>query len=108
MAMRSRDPQEHPRAATPLELLYDLCFVVAEGRPVQGVIGYLLVFFAIWWAWMGFTWFASAFDTDDPLYRLKVLLQMTGVLVLAAGVPRAFNDTDFSLITGLCIRARAA
>ena len=29
-----------------------------------------LVFFAIWWAWMNFTWFASAYDTDDVPYRL--------------------------------------
>lgn len=110
--MRSRDPREYPRAATPLELLYDLCFVVAvaqaaaslhhalaEGHAREGLIGYGLVFFAIWWAWMGFTWFASAFDTDDPLYRVKVLVQMAGVLVLAAGIPRAFNDTDFGLVT---------
>ena len=51
-----------------------------------------LVFFAIWWAWMNFTWFASAYDTDDVPYRIAVFVQMTGVLVLAAGVPRAFED----------------
>ena len=58
--------------------------------------GYLLVFFAIWWAWMNFTWFASAYDTDDVPYRLLTLLQMAGVLVLAAGVPAAFDDRDFA------------
>ncbi len=58
-----------------------------------------MVFMAIWWAWMGFTWFASSFDTDDAAYRLKVLVQMIGVLVLAAGVSRAFNNQDFRLIT---------
>jgi len=58
-----------------------------------------MVFLAIWWAWMGHTWFASAFDTDDTPYRLKVLLQMIGVLVLAAGVERAFEHQDFGLIT---------
>jgi len=110
--MRPRDPAEPGRSATPLELLYDLCFVVAvaqaasslhhgvsEGHAAEGVVGFGLVFFAIWWAWMGFAWFASAFDTDDPLYRVKVFVQIAGVLVLAAGVPRAFEHRDFALIT---------
>src|SRR5437870_7656857 len=48
---------------------------------------------------MQFTWFASAYDTDDVPYRLAVLLQLTGVLVLAAGVPRALNDRDFGITT---------
>ena len=51
-----------------------------------------MVFFAIWWAWMNFTWFASAYDTDDVPYRLLTLVQMAGVLVLAAGVPRPSSD----------------
>lgn len=110
--MVSRDPGEAFRSATPLELLYDLCFVVAvaqaasslhhsvaEGHGAEGALGFAVVFFAIWWAWMGFAWFASAFDTDDPLYRLKVLVQIIGVLTLAAGVPRAFEGSDFFLLT---------
>ncbi|NKQ51452.1 low temperature requirement protein A [Amycolatopsis sp. K13G38] len=109
--MRGRDPGEEHRASTPLELLFDLCFVVAvaqaaaelhhaltEGHLGAGLAGYVAVFFAIWWAWMNFTWFASAYDTDDAPYRLLTLLQMAGVLVLAAGVPRAFEHYDFSVV----------
>ena len=110
--MVPRDPKEHERPATTLELLFDLCFVVAialaaqemhhsfiEAHFAQGVLGFVLVFFAIWWAWMGFTWFASAFDNDDTPYRLAVLVQMVGVLVLAAGVPNAAHNGDFAIIT---------
>jgi low temperature requirement protein LtrA len=110
--MVARDPRAPHRAATPLELLYDLCFVVAiaqasaslhhglvHGHGWSDLVSFGLVFFAIWWAWMGFVWFASSFDTDDVAYRVKVLVQMVGVLVLAAGVPRAFAGLDFSLIT---------
>jgi low temperature requirement protein LtrA len=110
--MRSRDPNEPHRVSTPLELLFDLCFVVAvaqasshlhdalaHGGALHALFAYVLVFFAVWWAWMNFTWFASAYDTDDVPYRLKVLLQIAGVLVLAAGVPRAFDRRDFSLVT---------
>ncbi|MFG2194407.1 low temperature requirement protein A [Streptomyces sp. NPDC048639] len=109
MTARSRD--ETHRAATPLELFFDLVFVVAiaqagvslahalaEGHYAHGVVGYAMVFFAIWWAWMNFSWFASAYDTDDVLYRVTTLVQMTGVLILAAGVSRALDDNDFALV----------
>jgi low temperature requirement protein LtrA len=97
--MRPRSPHEPHRTATPLELFFDLVFVVAiaqaagslhhaiaEAHAAEGILGYLMVFFAIWWAWMNFTWFASAYDCDDVPYRLAVLLQMSGALILAAGV----------------------
>ena len=108
----ARDPHEPHRVATPLELLFDLCFVVAiaelaerlhhgvaEGHTAAGLLGYAMVFFAVWWAWMNFTWFASAFDADDTTHRLLVLLQIAGVLVLAAGIPRAFDELDFTVVT---------
>ncbi|MEV6205934.1 low temperature requirement protein A [Kitasatospora sp. NPDC051914] len=108
MAPRGRG--EPHRTATPLELFFDLCFVVAvaqagvqlahalaEGHAGTAVPRYLFVFFAIWWAWMNFTWFASAYDVDDVPYRLTTLVQITGVLVLAAGVPRMFQDQNLVL-----------
>ncbi|MFJ2173464.1 low temperature requirement protein A [Streptomyces sp. NPDC087851] len=108
--MTARSRTEAHRTATPLELLFDLCFVVAvaqagaqlvhalaEGHPGAGVIGYLLVFWGVWWAWMNFTWFASAYDCDDVPYRIAVLVQICGVLIYAAGVPRAFVDDDWTV-----------
>jgi low temperature requirement protein LtrA len=110
MVPRRRD--EKHRVATPLELFFDLVFVVAVSfasaqlhqsesseHIASGVGTYLMVFFAIWWAWVNFTWFASAFDTDDWLYRLLTLVQMGGVLVLAAGTVPAMTDSDFTLVT---------
>jgi low temperature requirement protein LtrA len=110
--MTGRDPAQDHRAATPLELFFDLTFVVAVAQAASGLhhglveghahdvlLGFPLVFFGIWWAWMNFTWFASAYDTDDALYRLATLVQLTGVLVLAAGVPRALSDYDFGIAT---------
>jgi low temperature requirement protein LtrA len=58
-----------------------------------------MVFFAIWWAWMNFTWFASAFDCDDVLYRLLTFVQMVGALIIAAGVTSAFEQLDFTVMT---------
>lgn len=48
---------------------------------------------------MNFTWFASAYDTDDALYRILTVVQMAGVLILAAGVPTAFADLDYTGVT---------
>ncbi len=110
--MTARSPHEAHRTATPLELLFDLVFVVAiaqaasglhhaiaEDHAMAGLVGYLMVFFAIWWAWMNFTWFASAYDCDDAPYRLAVMLQITGALILAAGVPAMFEARTPSVAT---------
>ncbi|MGV9772406.1 low temperature requirement protein A, partial [Streptosporangium sp. NPDC003464] len=64
-----------------------------------GLVPFLQVFFAIWWAWMNFTWFASSYDTDDVAYRLLTMVQMAGVLVLAAGVPAAAGHGDYGVVT---------
>ena len=112
--MTARKTDEAHRASSPLELLFDLVFVaaiaqvaaqlahsIADGHALETLGPYLMVFFAIWWAWMNFTWFASAYDTDDVPYRALVLVQMAGVLILAAGVPSAFSGIDggFTAVT---------
>ena len=110
--MIGRDPAQSHRAASPLELLFDLTFVVAIAQAASGLhhglvdghagevlLGFPLIFFGIWWAWMNFTWFASAYDTDDAIYRLTVLLQLSGVLVVAAGVPRGLSDHEYGVAT---------
>jgi low temperature requirement protein LtrA len=109
-AMVPRDPAQPHRSASMLELFFDLVFVVAvsiasaqlhhalsHGDFLHGVTSYVMIFFAIWWAWMNFTWFATSFDTDDWLYRVTTFVQMGGVLVLAAGIPRAFEEGDFTI-----------
>ncbi|XVQ14209.1 low temperature requirement protein A [Spirillospora sp. CA-255316] len=109
--MRARPIDEPHRTASQLELLFDLTFVVAvaavtarlahdiaDGHAMAGLVPFLQVFFAIWWAWMNFTWFASSYDTDDVAYRLLTMVQMAGVLVLAAGVPAAASEGDYRAV----------
>jgi low temperature requirement protein LtrA len=109
--MRPRDPHEQGRAASTLELFFDLVFVVAvsiasvqlhhalaEGHIGQGILDYAIVFFGIWWAWMNFSWFATSFDNDDWLYRVLTILQMGGVLVFASGIPAVFERYDFTVL----------
>jgi low temperature requirement protein LtrA len=110
--MLARSADEANRASSQLELLFDLTFVIAvaslahgfaeaigDGNALHTLVPFLQVFFAVWWAWMNFTWFASAFDTDDVPFRLLTLLQMGGVLVLAAGVPAALEHGDYRAVT---------
>ncbi|MET9377858.1 low temperature requirement protein A [Streptomyces sp. NPDC002992] len=116
LPLTARSRAEAHRAATPLELFFDLCFVVAvaqagaelvhavaEAHTADGIAHYAMVFFAVWWAWMNFTWFASAYDNDDALYRVVTLVQIAGVLVLAAGVSRAFEDDFLVVVLGYVV-----
>ncbi|WP_099023355.1 low temperature requirement protein A [Mycolicibacterium palauense] len=103
--MAGRDPHEDGRSATPLELLFDLTFVIAFGVSASqlahllsenhvgaGIAGFAFSTFAVCWAWINFTWFASAYDTDDWIYRLTTMLQMVGVIILAMGIPPVYTS----------------
>jgi low temperature requirement protein LtrA len=105
--MAGRDPHELHRVSTPLELLFDLTFVMAfgvagyefahmlaAGHVWAGITAFLFSTFAIVLAWINFTWFASAYDTDDWIYRLMTMLQMVGVLVLALGIKPFFDSIE--------------
>lgn len=105
--MSGRDPHELHRVASPLELLFDLTFVIAfgvaaaqfahlmaDGHVSAGLVAFAFAAFAIWWAWMNFTWFASAYDTDDWVYRVMTMLQMVGVIILSLGIPAMFASVE--------------
>jgi low temperature requirement protein LtrA len=105
--MSGRDPREGHRVATPLELLFDLTFassfglaaaetahVLAAGHYGAAIAGFGFASFAICWAWINFSWFSSAYDTDDWVFRIATMVQMTGVLVLAIGLPRLFASLE--------------
>jgi low temperature requirement protein LtrA len=105
--MTGRDPDEEHRGATPLELLYDLTFVVAfgiaadelahllaEGHWSSGLAAFGFAVFGICWAWINFSWFSSAYDTDDWAFRLATMVQMVGVVILALGLPPIFDSID--------------
>lgn len=105
--MGGRDPNEAHRVATPLELLFDLTFVIsfgfaasqfahalAEGHYSTALIGFGLASFGICWAWVNFSWFSSAYDTDDWLFRVMTMTQMIGALIFAIGLPRLFASLE--------------
>lgn len=108
IAIPARDPDEPHRASTTLELFFDLVSVIAiaavtagfhhaisEGHGLEALPRFVFLFLAIWWAWMNFTWFASAFDNDDTLYRVLVMVIMCGELIFAGGAGYIFETLDF-------------
>lgn len=101
--LTGRDPDERGRTTTPLELLYDLTYVVAfaaasdqlaeqlsHGDIWPALGAYVFAVWAVSWAWLNFTWFASAYGNDDVLLRLATIVQMIGVIVLTYGLPVSF------------------
>jgi low temperature requirement protein LtrA len=105
--MSGRDPYEQHRVATPLELLYDLTFAVAfgvageqfahlveEAHFAAGLIGFGFAIFAVCWCWINYSWFASAYDTDDWAFRVATMVRMAGVIVLALGLPPVLHSID--------------
>ncbi|MCX4028708.1 low temperature requirement protein A [Endozoicomonas sp. SM1973] len=107
--LHPRDPKEAHRAATQLELFFDLVSVIAiaaltasfhhalsEGHGLEKLPNFLLIFVSIWWVWMNYTWFSSAFDNGDATFRIFSFLIITGELIFTAGVPYVFKTLDFS------------
>ncbi|MEZ0115247.1 low temperature requirement protein LtrA [Catenulispora sp. EB89] len=117
--IRLRDPNEEGRTSTTLELFFDLVFVVTisaiaqqwhhavtTGHLEHGAISFVEMMFGVWWAWMGFTWFANFFDPDDVPYRLMVLVQLLASLGLATGIPYVFQHDDFRILVGCYVVIR--
>jgi low temperature requirement protein LtrA len=106
---------EEDRRATWLELFLDLVFVAAVAEAAStldadptaaGFARFLFLFLPIFWAWTGFTFYATRFDTDDLVYRLLTLLGMFAVAGLASTVPDALHGGQNTFVVAyVCVRA---
>ena len=114
--LRIDEENEEERKATWLELFYDLIFVVAIAElshslskdvSVHGFISFVALFIPVWWCWLGATFYATLFDTDDIRDRLLTFLQMMIVAALAVSVHHGLSksSTGFALsyIAARCI-----
>lgn len=116
-SLRARSTTQEHRAATPLELMFDLAAVIAiaatvagmhhafaAGHFAEGIINFIFSFFMIWIAWLNYTWFASAYDDESLLFRSLSMVIMFGALVLAAGIPTVFETgAAYITLTGFII-----
>jgi low temperature requirement protein LtrA len=85
---------------SPLELFFDLVFVLALTQctalmasvpTVQGVGQALLVLSALWWSWIGYAWLTSVVDPESGLVRAVIFVAMAAFLIAALCVPGAFG-----------------
>ncbi len=97
--LRSRQGEQHARV-TNVELFFDLVFVFAVTQlshsllttlTVQGAIQTLLLFLAVWWAWIYTAWVTNWLDPDRTPVRLLLFAMMLAGLMLSASIPEAFG-----------------
>jgi low temperature requirement protein LtrA len=86
---------------TPLELFFDLVFVLAltqctalmADQPTwEGLAKGMLVLAVMWWAWVGYAWLTSVIEPEEGAVRLVMFAAMAGLLIVALCVPGAFTD----------------
>ena len=91
---------------SPLELFFDLVFVLAitqctalmAGDPTWAGIGRgLVVLGLLWWSWVGYAWLTSVVDPEEGGVRLVLFAAMAALLVVSLCVPGAFGDLGFEL-----------
>ncbi|MGQ4649362.1 low temperature requirement protein A [Lyngbya aestuarii] len=101
--LRRDEEEAAERRATWLELFYDLVFVVAIAQlahelsgnfSLAGFFSFIALFVPIWWCWVGATFYATRFDTDDLGYRLLTLLQMAIVAAMAVNVHHGLESSS--------------
>ncbi len=113
--LRSVEDADEIRHATWLELFFDLVFVVAVAQlagalssdlTTEGFFIFLGLFVAVWWAWVGYTFYADRFDTDDVIHRVLMLGGMFAVAALASVIPDAAQgDTEPFAVAYVAVRA---
>ena len=97
---------------SPLELFFDLVFVLAITQCTQlmsndptwgGLAQGLLVLAVLWWAWVGYSWLTSVVDPEDDAVRLVIFVAMAALMVAALCVPEAFDGLalTFALAYGV-------
>jgi low temperature requirement protein LtrA len=106
-AARSRGPRlaatmRESESVTPLELFFDLVFVLAltqctalmANQPTwHGLAKGMLVLAVLWWSWSGYAWLTSLVNPDEGVVRIAMFGAMAAFLVAALCVPYAFGDS---------------
>jgi low temperature requirement protein LtrA len=88
---------------TPLELFFDLVFVLAitqctalmarHGATWAGLGKGLLVLALMWWSWVGYAWLTSVVNPEEGAVRFAMFGAMAAMLVVALCVPESFGDS---------------
>jgi low temperature requirement protein LtrA len=97
---------------TPLELFFDLVFVLAltqctalmaYDQTWSGLVQGLLVLGVVWWAWVGYSWLTSVIDPEEGAVRLVFFVAMAAMLIVSLSVKEAFDSLALSFALGLLV-----
>lgn len=92
---------ERERHASWLELFFDLVFVLAVSQiahilsghtDLGGTLKFIALFVPVWWTWIGYTFYADRFETDEAVYRIAMFAGMLAVAALSINLENAFSD----------------
>src|SRR3954451_1329007 len=126
--MATAAPRQHRLSAvlrgdeervTPLELFFDLVFVLAITQCTTlmyhhptwtGLAQGLLVLGVLSWSWGGYAWLTSVVDPEEGAARLVMFAAMAALLIVAICVPEAFDSLalEFALAYGAVRAAHIA
>jgi len=103
--LRTIDATSPERHASWLELFFDLVFVLAVSRVAMilaqnsdwhGFSKYAALFVPLWWCWVGYTFYADRFESDEASYRILMFAGMLAVAALALTLGGAFTPAGDS------------
>jgi low temperature requirement protein LtrA len=110
--LRTQETEAEHRAATWLELFYDLVFVVAVAalghrllvdHDWAGALTFVGLFVPLWWTWASFTFYADRYDTDDLGQRLLAVAQMVAIALMAASISGGEADSPTAFAVAFVI-----
>lgn len=93
-----RDQADH--SVSSLELFFDLVFVFAVTQlshyllahhTVTGALQTLVMFLAVWWAWIYTAWATNWLDPALAPVRLALMIIMALSMVMSSAIPQAFG-----------------
>ena len=95
------DREQADHSVSPLELFFDLVFVFAVTQlshyllahhTLTGALQTLVMFMAVWWAWIYTAWATNWLDPDCESVRVVVLIVMLLSMVVSSAIPGAFGS----------------
>jgi low temperature requirement protein LtrA len=95
---------------TPLELFFDLVFVLAitqctglmsHDQTWSGLVQGLLILAVLWWAWVGYAWLTSVIDPEALAIRGVIFVAMAALLIVSICVQEAFGNLALTFALGI-------
>ncbi|HET9677235.1 MAG TPA: low temperature requirement protein A [Solirubrobacterales bacterium] len=107
---RLRGIRREDERVTPLELFFDLVFVLAitqctalmsHDQTWSGLLQGLLVLGVLWWAWVGYAWLTSVIDPEAEAIRGVIFVAMAALLIVSICVQEAFGNLALTFALGI-------